>query len=782
MPAHRTGGHPKDSPSTPAFSGEWTTTAAERLNAALANRLRIERELGAGGMATVFLARDLRHDRTVAIKVFREALADAAGAERFQREIQIAAQLQHPHIVGLLDSGEVGGLLFYVMPFIEGETLRALIRSQGNLPIDVVVQICREIADALAYAHRQGVIHRDIKPENILLADGHAFVTDFGIARAIGAAAGPLTAAGIALGTPAYMAPEQALGDDAVDARADLFALGCVLHEMLTGTLPYGGPTPQAMFLRRFTETVPLLRASRPDIPVWLDDIVRQMLATAPEDRPASATSVIEVIRDRASGAHWDTAAAGARPARSLAVLPFANLSADAENGYFAEGISTELINQLAQFPGLKVIARTSSFSFQGRNVDVREIGRALGVGHIVEGSVRKAASTIRITAQLIDAKDGTHLWSARYDRPVEDAFLVQDEITSAVCAAVGTTLLDGAERSAVQTDQETYDLYLRGRALLLESSTRLPEARALLTRATERDRNFVPALEALADSIFVEASPAPPRSRLQRVRDLADEIARRHPGAAAADRLLGMLHLVTDWDMAQAEVRLRRAVAGNASDVLAHGYLALTLVANGRYADADLHNRRCIALDPLGTLSHVFAANNWALAGEYAMAETTASAAIEIDPRYPEGYHMRGYVRNYMGLFAEAEEDLARVPGLGNRTGWPLAKRSIALAGLGRFDDIRAILDDMLARETTEPMGPDAIACVYQLLGRNDEAFEWLRRAVDEQAVWTGFVGIDPIFAPLRRDARFEPFCRSHRLPMRSLPPSALDRLVTPT
>jgi serine/threonine-protein kinase len=733
-------------------------------------------------MATVYLARDLRHERSVAVKVFREALADSLGAERFLREIQIAAQLQHTHIVGLLDSGEAAGLLYYVMPFIDGETLRAKMRSEGGLAIDTAVLITREVADALAYAHRHGVIHRDIKPENILLADGHAFVADFGIARAMDAAVGSLTQTGLALGTPAYMAPEQVFGEKGIDARADLFALGCVLHEMLTGTPPYGGPTAQAMFLRRFTEAVPLLRASRPDVPDWLDGVVRQLLATEPANRPASAAELLEKMDDKSHLGLSQGRGGGQKPPRSIAVLPFTNMSADAENEYFADGISEELINQLAQFPSLKVIARTSSFSFKGKNVDVREIGRALGVGHIVEGSVRRAASTLRITTQLIDAISGSHLWSARYDRPVADAFLIQDEITAAVCAAVGTTLLGAAEAATIQTDQETYDLFLRGRALLLESSTRLQEAHALLERATERDANFIPALVALADSVFFEGLFAkPPRPAWQRVRELAQEISRRSPAAAAADRLIGTLHVFSDHDLEKAEVRLRQAVASSPNDVLAHGMLSLVLVANGRIAEADLHNRRSIALDPLGTFSHMMAANNWAVAGQLADAEAAASAVIEIDPRYPEGYHMRGYTRNYMGRFREAEQDLARVPGLGNRSGWPLAKRSIALAGLGQFDEVRSMLDQMLARSATEFMTPDAVACVHQLLGQNDEAFDWLRRAVDEQALWAAFVGIDPIFSLLRRDSRFVPFCQTHHLPVRPLPPSALDRLVPP-
>ena len=263
---------------------------------ALADRFRLDYELGAGGMATVYLAYDLRHGRRVAVKVFRPELARSLGSERFHREIQLAAQLHHPHIIALIDSGEADGLLYYLMPYVDGETLRAKLRREGPLPIDTALHITREVADALGYAHRHGVIHRDIKPENILLADGHAFVADFGIARALDSAAEQLTQTGFALGTPAYMAPEQAVGDKGVDGRADLYALGCVLYEMLTGEPPYQGPTQQAILVKRFTEPVPGVRAKRAEVPEWLERLVTQTLDKNPAERPVDASALTAAL------------------------------------------------------------------------------------------------------------------------------------------------------------------------------------------------------------------------------------------------------------------------------------------------------------------------------------------------------------------------------------------------------------------------------------------------------------------------------------------------------
>ncbi len=766
-------------PPDPSISG-MTGSGIELLRTALEGRYQIQRELGAGGMGTVYLAHDTRHDRQVAVKVIHADFARSLGADRFLREIQIAAQLNHPHIVSLIDSGEVDGLLYYLMPFVDGETLRARMRRDGPFPIATALHYAREVSDALAYAHQHGVIHRDVKPENILLADGHAFVTDFGIARAMEPAAPSLTQAGLALGTPAYMAPEQALGEKEVDGRADIYALGCVLYEMLTGSPPHSGATPQAVLVRRFTEPALRVRVTRPDAPEWLEQLLQATLATDPDDRPPNATAFRSALSQTYTPSAHLMGSATAAASPSIAVLPFANMSAEPENEYFSDGISEEIINALAQLPGLKVIARTSAFSFKGKQIDVREIGRALGVANILEGSVRRSGSALRVTAQLIDATDGSHKWSTRYDRTLADVFVIQDEITAAIRDAVGGALLGSRRPATYETDEMTYDLFLRGKALLYESSARFAEALDLLTRATERDADFIPALIALADvhAMRVLFTVTRGREGWARVRLLADSIAAREPDSAAAKRLRAFVLSGTTYDFPGAEAHLRAAVIASPSDVMGHGILALVLLVNGQLAEADLHNRRVMALDPLSPLGYAFAANNWAVGGQFADAEAAASTAIEIDPRYPEGYHMRGYARNYMGKFAEAERDLVRVPELGNHTAWPLAKRSIALAGLGRHHEVRQLLEEMLARRATEFMTADAIACVFGLLGENDEAFRWLAVAVEEQASWIGYIGIDPIFAPVRKDAKFEPFCRQAGIPLRPLPPSALDAL----
>ena len=358
----------------------------DAVSGALTGRYTIERELGRGGMATVYLARDSRHGRLVALKVLRPELAVTLGSERFLREIQVSARLTHPHILALYDSGESDGLLYYVMPYIEGESLRQRLSRETRLPVTEVVKLGREVADALDYAHSRGVIHRDVKPENILLGAGHAIVSDFGIARALSVAGvAHATVEGVLIGTPTYMSPEQANGDPDIDGRSDIYSLGCVLFEALAGTVPFVGSSTQVVLVRRLTEVAPRLRSIDPVIPPALEAVVAQALATHPADRFATAAELSGALEraDRAGdGASQVTEGALSGAHRlanaSIAVLPFANLSSDAEAEYFSDGMTEEIIIALSQVRGLRVAARTSSFMFKGRSVDAREIGRQL--------------------------------------------------------------------------------------------------------------------------------------------------------------------------------------------------------------------------------------------------------------------------------------------------------------------------------------------------------------------------------------------------------------------
>jgi len=514
---------------------------ATALRAGLADRYRVERELGRGGMARVYLARDLRHDRPVALKVLHPELGAALGAERFLREVRTAARLQHPNILTVFDSGtarpapgETGGpVLWYSMPYIDGESLRDRLRREVQLPVDEAVAIAREVAEALDYAHGRDVLHRDIKPENILLSRGHALVGDFGIARALGddrSGAERLTQTGLALGTPTYMSPEQASGADRLDARSDVYSLGCVLFEMLAGEPPFTGPTAQSVIAKRFTEAAPSPSRGGRTLPPQLDRLVRRALAPSPVDRFPSAGAMAAAL---GTGGRWP--AQGGEPGESprgpdpsIAVLPFANLSRLPEDEYFADGMTDELINALAKEPGLHVVSRTSCFAFKGRLEDAREIGRRLHVATVLEGSVRRAGHRLRVASQLINVADGFLLWSETFDREAEDVFAIQDEIARAIGGALRGRLLAPGRSSAIQRpthDLQAYQLYLKGRQFWNRRTEQdLGLALQCFQQALARDSGFALAHAGLADTwaLLGFYSAAPPAEVFPRVKQAA--------------------------------------------------------------------------------------------------------------------------------------------------------------------------------------------------------------------------------------------------------------------
>jgi eukaryotic-like serine/threonine-protein kinase len=501
----------------------------DRLAAALADQYRLDRELGRGGMATVYLARDLKHDRLVALKVLHPELAAALGPERFLREIRTAARLQHPHILTVLDSGEASGLLWYSMPYVEGESLRERLAREHCLPVEDALRIAREVSLALDYAHRHEVVHRDVKPENVLLSDGQALLADFGVARAVAAGGGRLTETGLAVGTPAYMSPEQATGAHEVDGRSDIYALGCVLYEMLAGEPPYTGPTAQAMITRRLSEPAPPVRRARPAVSEAVERAVVKALAQMPADRfqtagelaqvlaaaqvtdqgtastptasPASAppaaaarsrrrptvpsalafvlgllvTATMGMLLWRRSHRSGEPAgadaAANAAVAPSVAILYLQNLSADSSDAYLGDGLTEEITSRLSQSQRLRVKSRGAVRRFRDTAPeDPTAIGRMLGVDYLLEGSTRRVGDRVRVSVGLVKAADGFQVWGEDYDRPLTDVLAVQAEIAGQVVTTIAGKLAP-EERAALTkrpTESPTaYDHYLRGQYYL---------------------------------------------------------------------------------------------------------------------------------------------------------------------------------------------------------------------------------------------------------------------------------------------------------------------------
>ncbi len=534
------------------------------LPATIAGNYRIEREIGRGGMAVVYRAYDARHDRTVALKVLNPDIAAALGKERFLFEIHVAARLNHPHIVALYDSGEAEGFLYYVMPFIEGPSLRDYIIQRGRLPVDEALRIAGQIASALDYAHRLNIVHRDIKPENVMLHEGEALVTDFGIAKALSSAkASVLTQTGIALGTPAYMSPEQALGETDLDGRTDQYSLACVVYEMLTGQAPFSGTSAQALIANRFTYKPPSLRATVATVTDTVASAVSRALSLEAKDRYQTVAEFGASLTARKGQRANDTG----KP--SVAVLPFSNVSADPDNDFFSDGVTEEIINALSKIQALQVVSRRSAFAYKGKDMDMREIGRELDVRSLLSGSVRRAGNKLRISAELIDVDNGYHLWSERFDRDMADIFAIQDEIAANIVSALRVVLSE-KEQVAVLAPRtrnvRAYEYYLRGRQLC---------------------QTFSPGSFESAEDKFRRSIALDP------------EYAVAYAGLADASAFRHLYFTTDDEAVEQADAASRRAVELGPGLAETHAARGVALWCLGRSDEAEIELKTAMDLDP---------------------------------------------------------------------------------------------------------------------------------------------------------------------------------------
>ena len=741
-----------------------------RIEAALGPRYRLRQELGAGGMATVYLADDLRHGRPVAVKVLRDAVARQLGASRFLHEIRIAANLSHPHILPVFDSAERDGVLYYVMPFVDGESLRHRLERESQMGIPDAIRVLRDVADALAYAHAHHVVHRDLKPDNVMLAGRHALVADFGVARALDHSSGAvqITTAGVALGTPAYMAPEQAAGDPNIDHRVDIYAFGVLAYEMLAGRLPFTG-SPQAVMAAHVTRAPEPLSLHRPEAPVVLQDLVARCLAKDPRERWPSLDEVIGVLEAAVTpssglpttGARAALPGTPSRPdPNSIAVLPFKNLSADPESEYFADGVSEEIINALNQIPDLRVAARTSCFAFKGQEQDVRIIGERLNVAAVVEGSVRHAGQRVRITAQLVSVANGYQLWSQRFDRDLKDIFAIQDEIATAIAGAL-TDRLTPRPIKIKRSNVEAYDLYLRGRFHWNKrTNPSMREAIALFNQALEKDPDYAPAHAGLADCYgllgWVAFGALAPGDAFPLSEQAAAKALALDPSLAEAHNSLAWSRLVYRWNWPEAERHFQRALELNPRYAMGRSWYGLSLTWVNRLEDAFAETGLAMELDPLSLIIHTLAA--WAryFAGDYQESVALYRRTLELDPEYIRAYLGLGWAHEQTGdldAAIAAFQTGSRLSGPNPRYVAALGHAYAAAGRVGKAEEQLQLLEEM-AR--TEFVSASYFASVHAGLNHSDLVFEWLDRAREERSGALAYLHVDPHFAHLRSDPRF--------------------------
>ena len=710
----------------------------EQLRTALTNSYIIDRELGRGGMATVYLAQDCKHDRIVALKVLHPELAASLGPERFLREIKLVARLNHPHILPLFDSGEADAFLYYVMPYVEGESLRERLDREKQLPVDEAVHHAKAIASALDYAHRQNIVHRDIKPENVMLYEGEAMVMDFGIAKAVSAASGEtLTQTGMMVGTPAYVSPEQAAGEQNLNGHSDQYSLACVLYEMLSGERPFTGSNAHAVMTKRFTEAAAPLKSVRGSVPDHVERAVGKAMATDPSARYGTTALFAQALGSEILATPTNTATipqAIVSAAKSIAVLPFANMSAEPENEYFADGMAEELISALSKIHSLRVASRTSSFAFKGKNEDIGDIGRKLKVSTVLEGSVRKMGNKVRIAAQLTNVADGYQLWSERFDRDMQDVFTIQDEISQAIFNALRVILSEG-EKKAIERDRtvnmQAYEYYLRGRQFIHQwSRSGLEYARQMFRRAIEIDPEYALAYAGLADSCSLLYMNCDAREQNLTQGNVASRRALElGPDLAEAHLASGLTHSLS-MRFTEAEREFEFAMKLDPTLFEAPYHYGRARVAQGEFAEAaKLFERACL-LRPEDFQAPYFLAQCFLGMGMKEESRTMYRKALRlIDERL------------------ELNPDDARACQIG----------SGAAANVGDKESAAEYARRALAINPDDPLLLYNITCMYALFGEANQALDYFEKAVDKGYGQKDWVAHDADLDSLRELPRFK-------------------------
>lgn len=796
------------------------TDVCERLQAALGDAYEIQRELEPGGMARLFLAVERSLGRKVVVKVLPPELASEVSIARFQREIALTAHLQHPHILTILSAGSSNGLLYYIAPYVEGESLRHRLAREGRLELHNALRLLREVADALSYAHSRGILHRDVKPENILIQGDHALLADFGVAKALDGATPDtrLTGTGMGVGTVRYMAPEQLLpGDSVPDARSDVYALGIVAYEVLTGSTPFVSATPRDGVVAQLTTEARPVTQSRSDVPRNVSDAISRSLAFAYEERLESAAAfrdalidppstnergvnssiangarvlavlvlsallivaALSVMRARSRAIAASPAIANSSPPNAIAVLPFANLTPAADNQFFSDGMTEELITALSRVPGLSVVARTSAFAFQGKELNLADVSVKLHVATVVEGSVRRMKNRLRVSARLIDTRSGYEMWSEDYDRDLRDVFEIQDEIAHAIADAIRGRL-DSARSSVVKNANDStsarvgtdklvkrptqnmvaYDMYLRARAMRDQrGELALRGAVSLLSSAIREDSTFADAYAALAltylvlpDYAIISQDSVGPLVRSNAERALA-----LNPQSVEAEIALEGL-AASEWRWSEADAHIGRAILLDSSNAIAHLHHAFLLRTEGRFDASVAEHKRAAALDPLSGPTAWNLGITLSNAGRYAEAIEAANRAIQLAPNVPNGY-----LTLAVSLVGAGEADSAARLLDELRARFPMSNSSSLDAWIygkaNRFADAEGILDVMRHQRMDSEVSAEGMATAHLGLGHVDSALKWIELSIKKrESDWADDLSpCGSTFEPLRNEPRF--------------------------
>jgi eukaryotic-like serine/threonine-protein kinase len=787
-----------------------TAALREQLQQALGAAYTLEHELGGGGMSRVFVATEIALNRRVVVKVLPEEMVGQVSLERFKREIALAARLQHPHVVPLLTAGDAGGLPYFTMPLVEGESLRARIARQGELPLSEAMRLLREIASALSYAHERGIVHRDIKPDNVLLSGGSAMITDFGVAKAISASsnseAGNTTSMGVALGTPAYMSPEQASADPAVDHRADIYAFGVMAYELLTGQPPFSGRTPQGLLAAHVTETPEFITRRRLTIPPALGALVMRCLEKRAADRPQTAMDLVHGLDQITTpsggtaptaampamsgattaatpvaaktgrwigiaatvfaliGAGWfvTTRTAGASGPRSIAVLP-TDMGGDTAHAYLADGLSSELTTRLSKIPGLVVRAYSSSRAMRGKPLG--EAGKTLQVSSVLTASLTRSGNRLRVTASLVNPADESVQWSETFEESNQDQFALQDKLVNAIASALKVTLSPETQAKVAARgtrNAEALDLVQRANFQVdLFTNVSLHQAVTLAELAIQKDSTYADAWAALANAWGTLADDfMSPREAVPPMRRAVQRALELDPSSADAHAQLGTQLLFYDYDLLGAEREFRAALALDSANVSAGIWYSSVLDRQPLLADSAVAvAERGVRLNPgsVQALDNLVAVRTTkkipdalfrARCATLSRLSGSTNVNCDVSRLLNQGDIAGARARLHAAHLADSSANTTR-------SGGAIAARARQLARIGDTADARAMLAIAIVKSAHEYVREDVVAGTYFWLGDVEQSIAWWARAVDSNGAQVIWLASDPDYAPLRKDPR---------------------------
>jgi serine/threonine protein kinase/Tfp pilus assembly protein PilF len=738
-----------------------------------AGRYQVIEELGRGGMGKVYKVVDREVNEKIALKLLKPEIAgDEKFLERFRDELKLARQISHRNVCRMFDLNKNEGIYYITMEYVPGEDLKSMLRMMGPMSSGKAILIIKQVCKGLAEAHRRGIVHLDLKPQNIMIdKEGVVRIMDFGIARSL--KVGEKPGYGALIGTLAYMSPEQLEGKD-VDHRSDIYSLGVILYEVVTGELPFEGETPGAAAWKQRSLGHQDPRLMDTLIPEGLGKLILRCLEKDRGKRYQDLEEVLQELREIQKGIPTtdgilprlksDSEDLGeSSPKNSIAVLPFNDLSPERDQDYFCDGMTEELISALAKIDELKVASRTSAFQFKGERQDIRQIGDKLKVGTVLEGSVRKSGNRVRITAQLIDVKDGYQIWSEKYDRDLADIFTIQEEISLAIVDSLKVNLLKEEREALVKRhtkNAEAYKLYLKGRYFWNRRyEGGLQKGIEYFYQAIEKDPQYALAYAGIADSysLLAHYGFVPPRQASPKAKAAAEKAIALDDKLAEAHASLGRIKLHYDWDWLGAEKELKRALELNPHYATAQEWYALYLMIMGRFEEAVAEAKRALETDPLSLIINAVLGGVYYFAGTLNESLEQFRKTLEIDPNFSVTYLFQAGALEATGRLEEAVDSLNKLVLLTGKSPFALGYYGGALALAGRRDEALKIRDDLVELSQKRFVSPFYIAMIYVGLGDQEKAFENLEKAYEERESFMAFINTWPVLEGLRPDPRFQ-------------------------